>query len=166
MKMKVFVPLIFAILLVGMIGYVEARVRPGTVTFTVPATQEFVSTILLDGGDKVAGSINVSGGSGNDIDFYVTDPNGNTILRYDRATQTSFSFAASITGTYTMHFDNSFSWFSSKSVTLNYSITKSILGLSPELFYFLVIILAIAIVAIVVAFALKRRKPAESPPVS
>ncbi|KPV64702.1 MAG: emp24/gp25L/p24 family/GOLD [Candidatus Bathyarchaeota archaeon BA2] len=89
---------------------------------------------------KFRGSITVSGG-GNDIDFYITDPNGNTILRYDRATQTSFSFTASTTGTYTMHFDNSFSIISSKSVTLSYSISKAIFGLAPELFYLLVIII-------------------------
>ena len=149
MKTKVFVPLIFVILLVAMTGYAKA----GTETFTVPASQEVVRTVGLSAGDKV------SGGSGNDINFYVTDPDGNTILRYDRATQTSFSFTASTTGTYTLHFDNSFSWFSSKSVTLDYTITKPILGLAPELFYLLVIIVVIVIVAIIVAFGLKRRKP-------
>lgn len=88
-----------------------------------------------------SGSISVSGGSGNDINLYVTNPNGNTILSYDRATQTSFSFTASTTGSYTMHFDNSFSWFSSKSVTLNYTIAEAILGLAPEIFYLLIIII-------------------------
>ena len=158
MKTKLFVPLIFVILLVAMIGCVRA----GTETFTVPPLQEVVRTVGLSEGDKVSGSITVSGGSGNDIDFYVTDSNGNTILRYDRATQTSFSFAASTTGTYTMHFDNSFSIFSSKSVTLDHTITKAILGLAPELFYLLVIIIVIVVLAIV-AFTLKRRKPATPP---
>ncbi len=119
----------------------------------------------LNKGDKVSGSITVSGGTGNDIDFYVTDPNGNAILRYDRVTQTSFSFTASTTGTYTMHFDNSFSIFSSKSVTLDCTVSeasKAILGLAPELFFLLVIIIVIVIVA-VVAFALKGRKPAIPP---
>jgi len=158
MKTKLFVPLIFVILLVAMIGCVRA----GTETFTVSPLQEVVRTVGLSEGDKVSGSITVSGGTGNDINFYVTDPNGNTILRYDRASQTSFSFTASTTGTYTMHFDNTFSIFSSKSVTLDYTITKAILGLAPELFYLLVIIIVIVISAIVV-FALKRRKPATPP---
>ena len=158
MKTKLFVPLIFVILLVAMISCVRA----GTETFTVSPLQEVVRTAGLSEGDKVSGSITVSGGTGNDIDFHVTDPNGNTILRYDRATQTSFSFTASTTGTYTMHFDNSFSIFSSKSVTLDHTITKAILGLAPELFFLLVIIIVIIIVA-VVAFALKGRKPATPP---
>ena len=158
MKTKLFVPLIFVILLVAMIGCVRA----GTTTFTVPPLQEFVSTAGLSEGDKVSGSITVSGGTDNDIDFYVTDSNGNTILRYNRVTQTSFSFTASTTGTYTMHFDNSFSIFSSKSVTLGYTVSKAILGLAPELFFLLVIIIVIIIVA-VVAFALKGRKPATPP---
>jgi hypothetical protein len=61
-----------------------------------------------------------------------------------------------------MHFDNSFSIFSSKSVTLGYTVSKAILGLAPELFFLLVIIIVIIIVA-VVAFALKGRKPATPP---
>ena len=158
MKTKLFIPLLFVILLVAMIGCVRA----GTETFTVSPLQEVVRTVGLSEGNKVSGSITVSGGSGNDIDFYVTDSNGNTILRYDRATQTSFSFTASTTGTYTMHFDNRFSIFSSKSVTLDYTVSKPILGLAPELFFLLVIIIVIIIVA-VVAFALKGRKPATPP---
>jgi len=158
MKARVFIPPVFIILLVLMIGYAIA----GTETFTVPPWQEVVRTVGLSDGDKVSGSITVSGG-GNDIDFYVTDPNGNTILRYDRATQTSFSFTASTAGTYTMHFDNSFSIFTSKSVTLDYTVTKPILGLAPELFYLLVVIVVVVIVAIIATYALKKRKPAKSP---
>lgn len=124
-------------------------------TFTVPPLQEVTRSIGLNDGDKVSGSISVVGGSGNDINFYVTDPNGNTITRYDRVTQTSFSFSASMTGTYVMHFDNSFSILSSKSVTLDYSVTKSIAGIPQDVFLVLVVIVVIIIVAVVV---LARRK--------
>jgi hypothetical protein len=158
MKTRVFAPSIFVILLIAMVSCAKA----GTETFTVPAWQEVVRTAGLSEGDKVSGSITVSGGGGNDINFYVTDPNGNTILRYDRATQTSFSFTATTTGTYTMHFDNSFSIFSSKSVTLDYTVTEAILGLAPEFFYLLVIIIGVVIVAIV-ALALKKRKTPTKP---
>lgn len=123
--------------------------------FTVPPLQEVTRSIGLSDGDKVSGSISVVGGSGNDINFYVTDPNGNTITRYDRVTQTSFSFSASMTGTYVMHFDNSFSILSSKSVTLDYSVTKSIAGIPQDVFLVLVVIVVIIIVAVVV---LARRK--------
>jgi len=156
---EVLTSLVFVILLTGMIGYAKAV----TETFTVPPHPPVVRTVLLNEGDKVSGSINVTGGSGNDINFYITDPNENTIRRFDRATQTSFSFTASITGTYTLHFDNSFSILSSKSVTLGYTISESIFGLAPELFYLLVAIIAIVIVATIVAFALKRGKPTTQP---
>jgi len=82
--MRLFVRLILATLLVAMIGYAKA----GTETFTVPLEQEVVRTVGLSKGDKVSGSITVSGGTGFDIDFYVSDPNENTILWCDRATQT------------------------------------------------------------------------------
>jgi hypothetical protein len=163
-KLRLVVLLILATLLVAMIGYAKA----GTETFTVPPGQEVVRTVGLSKGDKVSGSITVSGGTSYDIDFYVSDPNENIILRYDRAKQTSFSFTASITGNYTMHFDNSpraYSVFSSKSVTLDNTITRALFGLAPELFSILLLIITTAIVigSIAVAFAFKWRKPAIHP---
>jgi hypothetical protein len=163
-KMRLFVCFILATLLVAMIGYAKA----GTETFTVPPWQEVVRTVGLSKGDKVSGGITVSGETGYDINFYVSDPNGNIILWFDRAKQTSFSFTASTTGTHTMHFDNSpreYSVFSSKSVTLSYTISRALFGLAPELFSILLLIIATVIVigAIVVAFALKWRKPAIQP---
>jgi len=160
-KMRLFVRLILATLLVTMISYAKA----GTETFTVPPGQEVVRTVGLSKGDKVSGSITVSGGTSYDIDFYVSDPNENIILRYNGAKQTSFSFTASITGTYTMHFDNSpraYSVFSSKTVTLDNTITRALFGLAPELFSILLLTITTAIVigSIAVAFAFKWRKPA------
>jgi hypothetical protein len=52
MKTKLFVPLIFLILLVAIICWVRAR----TETFTVPPLQEIVRTVGLSEGDKVSGS--------------------------------------------------------------------------------------------------------------
>lgn len=163
-KMRFLVPLILTTLLVAMIGYAKAE----TETFTVPPAQEVVKTVWLNKGDKVSGSITVSGGTGYDIDFYVSDPNENTILRYERATQASFSFTASTTGTHEMHFNNSpraYSVFSSKSVTLGNTISRALFGLAPELFSILLLTIATVIVigAIAVAFACKWRKPAIHP---
>ncbi len=156
MKNKVLIPLITIVLLVTIIGYAR-----GAETFTIPPFQEVVRTVGLSQGDTVSGNIAVSGGSGNDINFFVTDPNGNTVLRYDRSTQTSFSFTSSITGTYAMHFDNSFSIFSSKSVTLDYAVTKAIFGLAPEQFYLVVAVIVIVIVIAIIVIAVlahRRRK--------
>lgn len=129
-------------------------------TFTVPPFQEVTRSFGLKKGDKVSGSISVVGGTGNDVDFYVTDPQENTVLSYDRVTQTSFSFTASTTGTYVLHFDNSFSWISSKSVTLDYTIRQSIFGLSPEIFFVLIIFIIVAAAALIAAIGIRRRKPA------
>lgn len=150
-SLKKIVPILLILLsLCLMVGIARAE------TFTVPSLQEVTRSLGLVDGDKVSGSISAAGGSGNDINFYVTDPNGNTIIRYDRVTQTSFSFSASMTGTYIMHFDNSFSIFSSKSVTLDYSVTKSIAGIPQDLFFIFVIIAVVIIIA--VAVVLVRRK--------
>ncbi len=123
-------------------------------TFTVPALREYYVSLGLSNGDRVSGSMTVVGGSGNDVDFYVTDPNGNRILSLARMTQTGFSFSASTTGPYTMYFDNTFS-NSSKSVTLDYTVTKSILGLPQE--HFLVLLgLVVVLIAVVVVVTLRK----------
>jgi len=140
-----------------------SSVYAGSETFTVPPLNEVVRTVGLAEGEKVSGSITVTGGSGNDIDFYVTNPNGNTILQYDRVTQRSFSFTASTTGTFTMHFSNTFSIISSKSVMLDYSISHLILGIPQETFYLIVIVIAIVIAIIAVFVALSRRKTTSQP---
>lgn len=150
MKKIVLFPLIFLSLSL-IVGIARAE------TFTVPALHEATRSIGLSDGDKVSGDISVVGGSGNDINFYVTDPNGNTITRHDRVTETSFSFSASMTGTYVMHFDNSFSLFSSKSVTLDYTVTKSILGIPQEYFLILLVIIVVIIVAVVIALARRKK---------
>ena len=129
-----------------------------TETFTVPPFQEVIRTIGLKEGDTVTGSIVASGGSGNDINFRVTDPNDNTILRYDRVTQTSFSFSSSTTGTYTMHFDNSFSWVSSKSIVLDYVVKSPILGVPQDTFYLILGVIIIAIVVSIIIVVLRRSK--------
>jgi hypothetical protein len=82
----------------------------------------------LDELDKFTGSIAITGGSGDDVDFYVTDPHGSRIVDLGRVSQgTSFDFTAQDSGAYTLHFDNSFSLFSSKVVTLSYDIENPIL---------------------------------------
>ena len=135
------------------------RVEGTNETFTVPPWQEVVRTVTLKEGDTLSGRINVSGGSGNDINFYVTDPDGNTILRYDRASSTSFSFTASKTGIYTLHFDNSFSIISSKSVTLEYSVKTLIFGIPQDIFYLILSLIVIVLVILVIAVILRRHKP-------
>jgi hypothetical protein len=77
----------------------------------------------LSEGDRFSGSLSISGGTNNDINFWITDPNGNIIVNLGRISQgTTFEFTAKKSGAYTFHFDNSFSLFSSKTVSLSYDI--------------------------------------------
>ena len=71
--------------------------------------------------------MSITGGSGNDLNFWVTDPTGGVVLNQGRVSQgTRFAFTASTAGGYTLHFDNSFSLFSGKLVTLTYDIALSV----------------------------------------
>jgi hypothetical protein len=132
-------------------------------TFTVPSLSQITRTVNLSQGDSVSGSISVYGGSGNDINFRVTDPNGNTLVSYDRITYTSFSFSASMTGTYNMIFDNSFSLISSKSVTLDYSVKPAVLGVPQNTVLIIVAIVVILIIIVAIGVALSRRSHVSRP---
>jgi len=156
LNLKTLIPILsFIMFSTFLIGCVFAE----TETFTVPALHEVTRNVGLTSGDKISGSIVVAGGGGNDINFYATDPDGNVIFSYDHVTQRTFSFTASKTGTYILHFDNSFSMLSSKTVTLDYSVTPSIFGLPRDTFLYVIITIIFIIVIAILAFVLiKRRK--------
>lgn len=85
-------------------------------------------TLNLQRGASVSGSISVEGGSGNDIDFYITDPSGNQVVTERRVQRgTNFSFTANTGGAHTFYFDNSFSVFSDKQVNLTYDVQNPII---------------------------------------
>lgn len=151
-KLSVFLSIIF------LAGFLACCVLAETEAFTVPALQEVTRNIGLSSGDKVSGSIVVVGGGGNDIDFYVTDPEGNVLFSYERVTQKSFSFVASKTGTYVLHFDNGFSLLASKSVTLDYSVTPSVFGVPQETFIYIVLTVVLVVVVAVLAVVLARKR--------
>jgi hypothetical protein len=115
-------------------------------------------SVVIEAGMTVNGSVRVSGGPPSDgVTFYVTDPDNVTVLNYNDTTFTEFSFVASITGTYTAHFDNSLSKYL-KGVELNYSVTMATPGGSQTLLYTILAITAIlAAVIIVIAFILLRK---------
>ena len=129
-------------------GVVDAAAQ----TFTVSAGKEVIKTIGLNEGDVVSGRVNVVGGSSNVIKFYVTDPNGNVVVRFDKASATDFGFTASKTGTYSLHFDNTSS-DSDKTVTINYDTQHYILGMPQEYFYVFVV-LFIGLLGVMVFIAL------------
>ncbi len=138
--------------------------------FSVDPASQIVWTANLDKSDELSGSISVTGGSGNDLNFWITDPSGGTILDKGRVSQgTSFSLTADISGGHTLHFDNSFSAFSSKLVTLTFDIKKTFLGLPATPSSSLVILLLLALVITVIGgvaysiWASKKKKLAPVP---
>jgi emp24/gp25L/p24 family/GOLD len=97
------------------------------------ASGQCTLTFNLNNGDKVSGSVSITGGSANDVNFYITNPSGAQIYNAGRINGgTSFSFTADASGAYILHFDNSFSLFASKQVTVSYDVTSSGGGGIPE----------------------------------
>jgi hypothetical protein len=125
-----------------------------------PLTERMLIFNLI-GGLQFSGLLSISGGSGNDIDFWITDPQGTKILDLGRVSVgRSFEFTTQASGAYTFHFSNTFSWFISKTVSLTYNV--GILQLGGAGFGFLLILLAaiviIAVVIIVLAIVITRGK--------
>ena len=136
-------------------------------TFSVPKLTEYTMTLSFNQNDYVSGSVVVTGGVSNAINFYITDPKGNNVVSYNDVTQVSFSFTASTTGNYTVYFDNRDGLFA-KSVTLNYSVKTAVVGLPQDTFILLltIIIVIIVIIAVVIAvLLLLRRRRKETPKV-
>jgi hypothetical protein len=138
-----------------------------TTTDTVPASNDLMKIFNLDEGDKFTGSIAITGGSGDDVDFYVTDPHGSRIVDLGRVSQgTSFDFTAQDSGAYTLHFDNSFSLFSSKVVTLSYDIENPILPNGDNFVLWIIagaIIIGVVLIGIAVYVSIKSKKQAKQP---
>jgi hypothetical protein len=128
-------------------------------TVQVGALSEQMLIFNLKTGQKFTGSLAISGGSGNDIDFWITDPQGTTVLNLGRVSQgRSFDFTAQASGAYTFHFSNSFSLLSSKTVNLTYDVgLPSIFGIDAGQ---LLIIIGVVVILLLVALAilLNRRK--------
>lgn len=123
------------------------------------STETLVFT--LKNGQRFSGSLAISGGSGNDIDFWVTDPVGATIVNLGRVSQgNSFEFTANKDGAYTLHFGNTFSLFSSKIVNLTYDIRAPLIfGLDPYMFIGIVLVVLI-LVGVLVAIAYRQGRKA------
>jgi len=127
-------------------------------TVTVEPLTKRMLIFDLDKEYKFSGSLSISGGTNNDIDFWVTNPSGNTIVNLGRISQgTTFEITAQESGAYTFHFDNTFSLFSSKTVTLSYDISRpSPLGIA--VFTILGLLLLGIGIIIGLGFLLHRRK--------
>jgi hypothetical protein len=88
-------------------------------SFTVPPSSLFFSVYLPQNG-KIAGNFEVTAGGNKDINFAIMD-NAQIAYYYQlsRVTVSNFSFVAPYTGNFRLVFDNSFSWITSKTVTVS-----------------------------------------------
>ncbi len=136
-----------------------------TETFTVDVFSSRVIIFSLDKDVELKGSFSVSGGSGNDVDFYITDPKGSRIVDLGRVSgEAAFEFTANESGAYTLRFDNGFSWFSTKTVTLNYEfegdVPSPVIPKNVQITAAVeaAIIIGLILVGVAIAVLLKRRK--------
>lgn len=122
-----------------------------------------ILTFNLNQGQRFSGSLSISGGSGNDIDFWVTNPVGVTILGLGRVSQgRQFAFTADRDGGYALHFGNTFSLISTKTVTLIYDvaydlIAPTVLGISPYSLLAIVLATVIIVVGVLVIVRISRK---------
>jgi len=128
-------PLILFLLVASL---ATCSVNATTESITVPPRSEVTRSLKLQTDDRVTIGFSVVGQTVNAINFSVTDPNGDIIVRYKTVGQRSFSLHATTPGVYTLHFGNSDS-SEEKMVTLNYDIQHYIFGLPQTLFYVFVI---------------------------
>lgn len=117
-----------------------------TETFSVPPETDLTKSLDLRENDRVSIGFSVIGETTNEIDFYITDPDGDTIYPYNNTGHVSFSFLTTEAGTYTLHFDNTQST-ETKTVTLNYDVEHYILGM-PQTMFLTTIIVIICVIAV------------------
>lgn len=152
-RMRVHFLLLFC-LLFGIFMLNINAVNAVSQTISVGAGQEEVRNIDLKVDAEVSGRLSVIGDSSDDINFYVTDPEGNFIVQHGKVSVKDFRFTASKEGTHKLHFDNSFST-EAKTVTFNYEVRYYIFGIPQEDFLVFVVMI-VAVIGLVLFVALSR----------
>jgi|WetSurMetagenome_2_1015567.scaffolds.fasta_scaffold264742_1 hypothetical protein len=109
------------------------------------------------------GLIYIKGGSGNDINFRVIDPQGKTILDLGRiSNEKEFYISPDETGDFTIIVDNEFSVFSSKEVTI-FSATYpdnifEFAGFSINIWAIILVVISVAALLTFVVWLIRHRK--------
>jgi hypothetical protein len=99
--------------------YAKQETVLGATSFTVPPSSVFFNVYLPQNG-RITGSFEVTAGGNKDINFAITDSvQSASYYQLNRVTVSDFSFVAPYTGDFRLVFDNSFSWFTSKTVSLS-----------------------------------------------
>ncbi|MDI9578454.1 MAG: emp24/gp25L/p24 family protein [Thermoproteota archaeon] len=133
--------------------------------YTVPPLSSLnlnVSLPSFGGMLKSGGLIYVKGGSGNDINLRVIDPQGKTVLDLGRiSNEKEFYITPYQTGNYTIILDNEFSVFSSKEVKVfSYTYPENgfeFVGFSINVLAIILIIVSIVVICLIVGLLLYRR---------
>ena len=133
---------------------------------TVSAGDSETLTFYLNSGDKIRYSISVAGGSNDDVDIIIKNPNGGIINQGRIYENYNNQFTATSSGSYSFEFDNDFSFVSKKGISFDYNIIKkpvfsgssatsagSVMG--AEIIWFILMIL---IIIIPIAIWKKRKK--------
>jgi hypothetical protein len=126
-------------------------VNATTMNFTVPEGEELTKPIDLAVDDRVSIEFTVVGQAKSQLDFYITDPQGNVKVEYSQVGTVKYCFACDTAGEYILHFSN-VDQTEEKLVTLNYEVQHYIFGMPQMLF--LTIFIALVCVGAVAAFVM------------
>jgi len=123
-----------------------------TESFVVPPLSSYTLTGNLFTGDILHFHVSVISGTNNGIDLQVSDPAGNIVVSDSIISEYEYTFVAGLWGSYTFKFDNSFSIFSSKTVTFTYETITNVILIGT-------IIILIAIIISVFLIYRRHHKP-------
>ena len=139
-------------LLVVMILLAFAKVvNATTMSFAVPEGEELTKSISLMVDDRVSIEFTIVGQAKSELDFYITDPQGNVKVEYSHVGTVKYCFACDTAGEYILHFSNT-DQTEDKLVTLNYEVQHYIFGMPQMLF--LTIFIVLVCVGAVAAFVM------------
>ncbi len=112
------------LLLLALLVVISAQeVFGDSITFAVKSSDISNISVSLSSGDTVRFSVAASSWRGADeIGFTIIGPGGNVVFNAGRVKQYASSYTADVGGNYYLTFDNRFSTFTSKTVSVNYSV--------------------------------------------
>jgi archaellum component FlaF (FlaF/FlaG flagellin family) len=112
-------------------GVVTAAPTTNTLTaFSVPPRYDYYFYVDLNSGDIVAFSFSASSWHGvDDISFTLVSSTRSVLLNVGRVSQYLGNYSAVFPGRYYLRFDNGYSIFTTKTISLSYSVTPRTLGI-------------------------------------
>jgi hypothetical protein len=167
--------IMFAVSILVMIGSASAQPTPLTTPSTIAPSENYSVPPLSSLHLKVSlspglgpmggcgGLIYIKGGSGNDINFRVIDPQGKTILDLGRiSNEKEFYISPDETGNFTIIIDNEFSVFSSKEVDVfSYSYPDNLFefaGFSINFWVITLVVILFITLAGLVVWSIRRKQ--------